>query len=711
MAVGDTTTFSADGLEVFFQSRRAGWEAQLAFHLVHFIEATTESLDCAIYDLRHPEVLSALARLAASGKRLRIAYDDSKERTGGLSGDPKPDGTEQALKAAGLLAHATPIHHGRHLMHDKFLVRDGRAVWTGSANFTAGGLELQDNTCLVVASPQLAVSYTTAFGALLNGSERTVPGKGGTVALGGAALTPCFAPAAGEGIEGTVVAALKGARRVRVLAFLISDPGILDALAPYATDPHLDIRGVYDPNGMQDVLRYTQQDPARFWFLHDPRFVAAPSHTFDPGREQDFMHNKVLIIDDRLVIAGSYNFSENAEANDENVIVVDSPLVAAAYSTYFDALYATYSGTSHAHAGAPAGVAHAPTPHQMEATRVEEHGTAPRAHVLLRHDGHGREFAQTLTYARSLQFRGEAEVGRTAHVVVFTDGTSEGNASARAVLVSAEADYAAVQAWFGGISLPPGQPGDDQSVARTATPIQVLMDPQAGGAYHFGCNATDLYIEPTPQLATGFVVAELVEVFEAAAGNGWDCGHTNGEGLSRALAGERNPALVPDLVPTEQAWWGNGHADYVTNNQAADTDENGNGCGTIFLYYLHSQLGFSWQQIATAGGSTLGACYQKLTGRDPAQGFADFVRLLTTLDRGGQLTLPQNGNPFPIGGAARPAPNQPQPGSVSSSSGGSSDPTAVAAGSSRGVLIVAVLVGLLLLIVLGILSTAGYIHF
>jgi phosphatidylserine/phosphatidylglycerophosphate/cardiolipin synthase-like enzyme len=703
---GGPTTFSADGLEVFFQSRRAGWEAQLASRLVQFIEATTESLDCAIYDLRHPEVLSALARLAASGKRLRIAYDDSKERTGGLSGDPKPDGTEQALEAAGLLAYATPIHHGRHLMHDKFLVRDGRTVWTGSANFTAGGLELQDNVCMAAASPQLAATYSAAFGALLKGDERAVPGRGSPVALGTVELTPYFAPAAGEGIEGTVVAALKGARRVRVLAFLISDPGILDALAPYAADPRFDIRGVYDPNGMQDVLRYTQQDPARFWFLRDPRFVAAPSHPFDPAREQDFMHNKVLIIDDRLVIAGSYNFSENAEANDENVLVVDSPRVAAAYSTYFDVLYATYSGTSHANAGATAGVAAAPTPHQMEATKVEEYGIAPRAHVLLRHDGHGREFAQTLTYTRSLQFRGEAEVGRTQHVVVFTDGTSEGNASARAVLASAEADYAAVQAWFGGISLPPGQPGDDQSAPRTATPIQVLMDPQAGGAYHFGCNATDLYIEPTPQLATGFVVAELVEVFEAATGNGWDCGHTNGEGLSRALAGERNPALVPDLVPTEQAWWGNGHADYVTNNQAADTDENGNGCGTLFLYYLHTQLGFSWQQIATTGGSTLGGCYQKLTGRDQAQGFADFVRLLTTLDRGGQLALPQNGNPFPIGGAARP-----QPGSTSSTSGGSSDPTVAAVGSTRGVLIVAVLVGLLLLIVLGILSTAGYIHF
>jgi phosphatidylserine/phosphatidylglycerophosphate/cardiolipin synthase-like enzyme len=701
------TEFSAAGLEVFFQSRRAGWEAQLAFHLVQFIEATTESLDCAIYDLRHPEVLSALARVAQSGRRLRIAFDASKERTGGLSGDPKPGGTDQALIAAGLMKYATPVHRGRHLMHDKFLVRDGRTVWTGSANFTAGGLELQDNNCLVLTAPDLAASYAATFAELLKDDQGHGAPARGAATLGAATLTSLFAPASGEGVEQRVVAALRGARRVRVLAFLISDSGILDALAPFASDPSFDIRGVYDPHGMQDVLRYTQQDASRFWFLHDPRFVAAPSHSFDPAHEQDFMHNKVLIIDDRLVISGSYNFSENAEANDENLVVIESPPVAAAYLSYFDALDRAYSGAGAKPAHPTTSAAQAAA-FQMEVPAMDESRTAPPADVLLR-PGRTREHADRLSHATSrLQFRGEAAVGRTDHLIVYTDGSAEGNASARAVLASGEADYAAVRTWFGGIDLPPGQPGDDQTVPRTATPIQVLMDPQAGGAYHFGCAATDLYIEPTPQLATGFVVAELVEVFEAAIANGWDCGHTNGEGLSRALAGERNPALDPDLVPTEQAWWSNGHADYVTTNQADDRDANGNGCGTLFLYYLHSQLGFSWQQIATSGGATLGACYQKLTGQGPAQGFGDFVARLATLDRGGQLALPQNGNPFPVGAAAQPTPSQ--SGNVSDNSNGSAGP-AIAKSGGRGTLYTALLVLLLLLVLLGVLVVKGYIHF
>ncbi len=52
------------------------------------------------------------------------------------------------------------------------------------------------------------------------------------------------------------------------------------------------------------------------------------------------MHNKVILIDDRSLITGSYNFSENAEANDENLLLIESPEIWQAYSDYFDALFA-----------------------------------------------------------------------------------------------------------------------------------------------------------------------------------------------------------------------------------------------------------------------------------------------------------------------------------------------------------------------------------
>jgi len=289
----------------------------------------------------------------------------------------------------------------------------------------------------------------------------------------------------------------------------------------------------------------------------------------------------------------------------------------------------------------------------MEPTAPTETRTpqqTPRAHVLLVRP---HVTLDHLTYARSRALvAGQTEAGRTEHVIVYTDGTPQGDATAQAVLQTAEADYLATQEWFGGIALPPGQEGDDRTTPRTATPIQVLMDAQAGGAYHFGCNATDLYLEPTPELASGLFVAELVEVFEAAINNGWDCGFTNGEGLSRVLAGERNAHLGSLFVQTEQAWWSDGHADYVSDDSADDANQDANGCATLFLYYLHTQLGYDWRAIVTTGGGALAETYQKLTGQDPASGFTDFLARLATLEQGGVLNVPGSGNPFPISGTA-----------------------------------------------------------
>lgn len=345
--------FTHGTIQVYFQSQRAGVNGNLTQRLVDFIGGTKVSLDCAIYDLRHPQVLQALADAVQRGVAARIAYDGGKQRAGGMMADPKPSGSEQAIKDAGLDAYAQAIHEGRYLMHDKFLVRDSDTVWTGSANFTQGGLELQDNNCLVIASPELAASYAQVFNHLLTKDHQQLHRAHATSSASGVAApsyqvsggsaTPYFSPENGEDIENAIVNVLQGARKVRVLAFLMSDPGILGALAPFAS-ANVDIKGVYDPHGMQDVLRSTHQDNSLFWFTQDARFVAAPSHAFHPQREQDFMHNKVMIIDDHLVVTGSYNFSENAESNDENILLLDSQEIASAYTAYFDTLYSAYGG-------------------------------------------------------------------------------------------------------------------------------------------------------------------------------------------------------------------------------------------------------------------------------------------------------------------------------------------------------------------------------
>jgi phosphatidylserine/phosphatidylglycerophosphate/cardiolipin synthase-like enzyme len=53
------------------------------------------------------------------------------------------------------------------------------------------------------------------------------------------------------------------------------------------------------------------------------------------------MHHKVIIIDRSVVITGSYNFTASAEnTNDENVLIIYSPEIAALYLQEFERVFA-----------------------------------------------------------------------------------------------------------------------------------------------------------------------------------------------------------------------------------------------------------------------------------------------------------------------------------------------------------------------------------
>jgi hypothetical protein len=167
------------------------------------------------------------------------------------------------------------------------------------------------------------------------------------------------------------------------------------------------------------------------------------------------------------------------------------------------------------------------------------------------------------------------------------------------------------------------------------------------GSFHYGCGGTDLYLDPTaPQLG---LVAEMVEVFEDAYGEGWDCGASNGEGLSRVLA----EALYPEELSVRYSsgsQWLNfpPRPNFVDHTEETDQDFVSIGCATLFLNWLRSQHGHKWEQIIQAGESTLGATFRILTHRHDG-----FTQFLTSMNKHFPITQPvapgiASDTPFPF---------------------------------------------------------------
>jgi hypothetical protein len=230
-------------------------------------------------------------------------------------------------------------------------------------------------------------------------------------------------------------------------------------------------------------------------------------------------------------------------------------------------------------------------------------------------------------------------VGSTTNFDVSYDNSLgvNGNNLANAVLANCERDYAQLQGWFGGV---------------TAGRFGIFIDPGSFGAYHANCSATDLHLAAFAGTDAGLVnmldVAEADEVFMARQNAGWNCGYSNGEGLSRVLATQLYPASL-DGFASASTWMNTpGRPDYIATTEQTDRDYVSIGCSTLFLNFLRHQLRFSWQQIVRAGAPTLAQTYTKLTGRTDA--LTRFKSLLQAhYPEGTPVTLGSD-NVFPIPG-------------------------------------------------------------
>jgi len=99
---------------------------------------------------------------------------------------------------------------------------------------------------------------------------------------------------------------------------------------------------------MEGVFGQWELVPSNHWkipavqeIVQQARLVGKRSRPYHPETPHDFMHNKVILVDD-TVITGSFNFSRSAEQNAENVLIIRSRQVADRYSSYIDTLVRKY---------------------------------------------------------------------------------------------------------------------------------------------------------------------------------------------------------------------------------------------------------------------------------------------------------------------------------------------------------------------------------
>ena len=323
----------------------------MAHAVADFLGGAQRSLDLAQYDFHlGPEtaevVGGAIRTAAARGVAVRVLYN--VEHRNPIPVPPPPEPDVAMIESLGV--PAKPIAGIPDLMHHKYAVRDGEAVWTGSTNWTDDSWSRQENVILVVESKELAEAFTSDFDELWRDGEVELSGHfpPKRIHIGGIVVRPWFTPGFGEDLSQRIARVIARARaRVRICSPVISATPVLGTLAQVVSEGRIDVAGCVDATQVSDVIRQWHENGNVTWklpLLHRALakgFSGKISTPYAEGAVHDYMHAKIVVADD-VVFAGSFNLSRSGEQNAESVLEFADPELAERLSAYVDEVRRRY---------------------------------------------------------------------------------------------------------------------------------------------------------------------------------------------------------------------------------------------------------------------------------------------------------------------------------------------------------------------------------
>ena len=271
--------------------------------LVDFILSANNSVDCAFFDLDLVDVIQALdyqsnridVKLVLDSDNIHFDRDYIKE------------------------------DHRSAFMHNKFCIVDESRIISGSMNPTINGVSKNNNNLIIINSSVLAKAYSSEFNEFWSnvfgkGDEINIP----KIRLEDISMEILFCPEdnCGRRVEDIISNAEES---IYFMTFSFTHTGIANEIVK-KIHSNVSVNGIFEKRG-------TGSEYSKFNLLD---YQGADVRK---DNSSGVMHHKVFIIDNKIVITGSFNPSNNADTrNDENILIIYSSEVASRYMEEFEYL-------------------------------------------------------------------------------------------------------------------------------------------------------------------------------------------------------------------------------------------------------------------------------------------------------------------------------------------------------------------------------------
>ncbi|HSH59434.1 MAG TPA: phospholipase D-like domain-containing protein [Acidimicrobiales bacterium] len=300
-----------------------------------FIAGAKKSLFVAVQELDSRPIAEALLAAKAAKRRLQVILEGDYLLEDPPVSDPwAQSGTNEANRAihAALLRAGVDVVTDLNpaLFHQKFIVRDpgepSAAVLTGSANFTLtdtgtnpGGGSIRGNNLnhlLVLGGQRAAQQYMAEFARMRSGTfgelHERHEARPAEFRLGRIRIKPLFAPRHGPEME-IMKQMLKAQASIDFAMFTFARSSGIDDTMFRLVGSLGRLRGVLD----------RVQGAATWAATAGLKAAGVALFQNKAGTGVRKIHHKLMVIDERLVVAGSFNYTEPATVlNDENIVVL-----------------------------------------------------------------------------------------------------------------------------------------------------------------------------------------------------------------------------------------------------------------------------------------------------------------------------------------------------------------------------------------------------
>lgn len=330
------TTFTTNGIKLFFSDHTTqlkpskNCSSSICKELVSNINNTKNTLDIAIYGYTFvPEIETALINAIKRGVKIRLVYDlDANGNTT----------YNDSLRLAKLVSQSNNDYssegnnkkYSNEIMHNKFYIFDGARVITGSANLSPNDMSgFNSNTTVTIKSEQIAKLYTKEFEQMLNSNfhnKKISHTNTQKFEINETPVEVYFSPQ-DRITKNHIIPLIKSAKQYIYLpAFLITDKWLADELITAK------VRGVEIK-----VILDASQAHSQYSKIKQLRESGIPVKVENYAGK---LHTKSIIIDDKISIIGSMNFSKSGQnINDENVLIIKNNGLTKEYRQYFEYLW------------------------------------------------------------------------------------------------------------------------------------------------------------------------------------------------------------------------------------------------------------------------------------------------------------------------------------------------------------------------------------